>query len=249
VAKSIETRVVGVQGATEAARPDHLACEEPLEIRAQGPEQEPVRIAVTMRTPGEDKELAVGFLFGEGLLVGRDDLGRPAVRELAVEGSPGSVVTVRTVKTFDATRLARNFYATSSCGVCGKAAIEHVQANAPPIHGSFRIARSVLVGLPDKLRAAQSVFRETGGLHATGAFDAQGELVAVREDVGRHNAMDRSSGGSCSTGASRSRRACSSCRAARASSSCRRPRWRASRSSAPCRPRRASPWTRRGGSA
>jgi FdhD protein len=191
VAKSIETRVVGVQGTTEAARPDQLACEEPLEIRAQGPEQEPVRIAVTMRTPGEDMELAVGFLFGEGLVAGRDDLGRPAVRELAVEGSPGSVVTVRTVEAFDATRLARNFYATSSCGVCGKAAIEHIQANAPPIHGSFRMARSILVGLPDKLRAAQSVFRETGGLHATGAFDARGELITVREDVGRHNAMDK----------------------------------------------------------
>jgi FdhD protein len=172
-------------------RKDRIAVEEPLEVRAQGPDQEPTRIAVTMRTPGDDTELAVGFLFGEGLMAGRDELGRPAVRELRVEGSPGNVVTVRTVQPFDATRLARNFYATSSCGVCGKAAIEHIDTNAPSIGGSFRVARSVLVGLPHKLAAEQDAFRATGGLHATGAFDGEGELIAVREDVGRHNAMDK----------------------------------------------------------
>jgi FdhD protein len=189
--KSIESRLVSVHGAVHAPREDRLAVEDPLEVRAQGPGQEPVRIAVTMRTPGDDTELAVGFLYGEGLVAGRDELGRPAVRELAVEGSPGNIVTVRTTQPFDTTRLARNFYATSSCGICGKAAIEHIDANAPAIGGSFRVAKSVLLSLPDKLRAAQTVFRDTGGLHATGAFDAAGQLLVSREDVGRHNAMDK----------------------------------------------------------
>ena len=183
--------LLAVRGEGEQVRRDPVAVEEPLEIRAEGPGQSPVQIAVTMRTPGDDAELAVGFLFTEGLVVGREDLQRPPVRELAVEGGANNVVTVRLARTFDAERLRRNFYATSSCGICGKASLEHLHASAPAIGPGFSIARSTLVRLPAALRAAQAAFEETGGLHATGAFDRGGRLLALREDVGRHNAMDK----------------------------------------------------------
>jgi FdhD protein len=183
--------LLAVRGAGEEVRRDPVSVEEPLEIRAEGPGQAPVQIAVTMRTPGDDAELAVGFLFTEGLLAGRGDLQRPPVKELAVEGGPNNVVTARLARPFDAERLKRNFYATSSCGICGKASLDHLHAAARRIGPGFTIARSVLVRLPGALRAAQAAFEETGGLHATGAFDREGRLLAIREDVGRHNAMDK----------------------------------------------------------
>ncbi len=184
-------------GAAETRR-DAVAVEEPLEIRAEGPGQEPVAIAVTMRTPGHDAELAVGFLFTEGLLRSAADLRRPSTRELPVEGGANNTVTVRVAVAFDAERLKRNFYATSSCGICGKASLEHLHATAPPLaprrEGSAPLPRSLIVRLPAALRAAQSVFERTGGLHATGVFDHDGRLLVVREDVGRHNAMDKAIG-------------------------------------------------------
>ena len=184
-------------GGTET-RSDPVAVEEPLEIRAEGPGQEATSIAVTMRTPGHDAELAVGFLFTEGLVRSRDDLGRPPSRELPVEGGANNTVTVRLVSTFDAERLKRNFYATSSCGICGKASLEHLHALAPPLaprrQGGVRLAGSLILRLPALLRAAQSAFEQTGGLHATGVFDRDGRLLVVREDVGRHNAMDKAIG-------------------------------------------------------
>src|ERR1700761_5879021 len=133
MARSVERTLERVRGEAHQAQKDRLAHEDPLEIRAQGPGQEPVQIAVTMRTPDDDAELAVGFLFGEGLLRGRAELAAPVVRELPLEGSPQSYVTVRLTRPFDATRLQRNFYATSSCGICGKAAIDHIHTLAPPI--------------------------------------------------------------------------------------------------------------------
>lgn len=187
----IEAERLAVRGDSSRWNRDELASEEPLEIRVQGPEGEPTRIAVTMRTPGHDDELAVGFLFTEGLLHSRDELGRPAVRELLVEGAPGNVVTVRLNHAFDATRLQRNFYATSSCGICGKASLDHVQTESPPIGAGPTLARSTLAVLPQLLRAAQDTFERTGGLHAAALFDAAGTLVAAREDVGRHNALDK----------------------------------------------------------
>jgi FdhD protein len=154
---------------------DLVAIEEPLEIRVDG---EP--IAVTMRTPGHDEELAVGFLYGEGLLkraptVGlTDDL---AANTIEVDGplthEPG----------------ARRFYTTSSCGVCGKGALEEVAVHSHVLLPGPRVGRDLLASLPDRL--VQPGFARTGGLHATGLFDAAGELLCVREDVGRHNAMDK----------------------------------------------------------
>jgi FdhD protein len=183
--------LLAVQGLDAARRSDPIAVEEPLEIRAEGPGQPAVAIAVTMRTPGHDAELAVGFLFTEGLIRSREDVLAPPVRELPVEGGANNVVTVRLARAFDAERLKRNFYATSSCGICGKAALEHLYTVAPPLGAGPSFARSTLVRLPAALREAQVVFDRTGGLHATGVFDREGGLLELREDVGRHNAMDK----------------------------------------------------------
>jgi FdhD protein len=154
---------------------DRVAVEEPLEIRVGGE-----ALAVTMRTPGHDDELALGFLYGEGLI----DRAAPAgpTRDLAA-----NVVDVHATLRRDPGR--RRFYTTSSCGVCGKGALEEVAVDAAAITGGPRVARSLLAVLPERLR--QPAFEATGGLHATGLFDARGELQIVREDVGRHNAMDK----------------------------------------------------------
>jgi FdhD protein len=154
---------------------DEVAVEEPLEIRVDG-----AALTVTMRTPGHDEELALGFLLGEGLIDGpraaglTDDL---AANVVEVAGpllrDPG----------------ARRFYTTSSCGVCGKGSLEEVAVHAPVLPPGPRVARELLAGLPDHLR--QPGFGRTGGMHATGLFTAAGELLVVREDVGRHNAMDK----------------------------------------------------------
>ena len=153
-----------------------VAVEEPLEIRIGG---EPV--AVTMRTPGHDEELALGFCITEGLtpVSARvpDDL---AANTVDVEASG-----------FDPERLKRSFYTSSSCGVCGKGAIEAVQVAAPRVESALEVPEAVIASLPDRLLEAQRAFAATGGLHATGLFDAGGELSCVREDVGRHNAMDK----------------------------------------------------------
>jgi FdhD protein len=156
--------------------PDRLAVEEPLEIRVEG---EPV--AVTMRTPGDDEELALGFCLTEGLhpVDARlpDDL---AANVVDVE-APGAVLD----------QVRRSFYTSSSCGVCGKGALEAVAVEAPKVESGLEVPFGVVAGLPDRLRAAQATFALTGSLHATGLFAADGELLCVREDVGRHNAMDK----------------------------------------------------------
>jgi len=186
------TKVVAVRGAELEVRDDLVVGEEPLEIRAAGPRQEPVQVAVTMRTPGYEDELAIGFLTSEGLLGGNEVLG---VRY----GDPGAVadpddsVLVRLARRFDPALTAkRNFVATASCGICGKASIDDVAVRCEPLpKGLPVVARSVILGLPDALRAAQAAFERTGGLHAAGLFETDGRLVAVREDVGRHNALDK----------------------------------------------------------
>jgi FdhD protein len=155
---------------------DLVAVEEPLEIRIGGE-----AVAVTMRTPGHDEELALGFTLTEGLTPvsarAPDDLAANTV-EVEAEG-------------FDPERLRRSFYTSSSCGVCGKGAIEAVRVAAPRVEGSLWIPSALLASLPDRLREAQRAFAVTGGLHATGLFTAEGELLCAREDVGRHNALDK----------------------------------------------------------
>lgn len=173
-----------------------VSVEEPLEIRVESPSQrEPVRVAVTMRTPGYEHELAVGFLCTEGIISSRDDLARPSVRELVAQAARSNVITVRLARPFDPTSLQRNFYATSSCGVCGKASIDQIERAVPRITSAATVARSTIEALASRLRAAQAQFDQTGGLHGVAVFSlTSGALVCAREDVGRHNAMDKAVG-------------------------------------------------------
>lgn len=157
--------------------PDQLAVEEPLEIRVNGE-----AIAVTMRTPGQDEELSIGFLRSEGI---RAVAAHPTI-DLAA-----NTIDVDVEESFDLGRLQRNFYTSSSCGVCGKGALEAVSVEAARIEGDLRVPAALVAELPERLRGAQPTFAATGGLHATGLFDAEGALLCVREDVGRHNAMDK----------------------------------------------------------
>lgn len=185
------TRVVAVNDGIRSERTDTLATEEPLEIRVQGPGQEQIQVAVTMRTPGGDFELACGFLFTEGL-IGLNDVRRVAYCDnLPGEDQRYNVVSVTLGRPFDAERLRRNFYANSSCGVCGKAALDDVEVRCRPVAPGPEVDLGLLVELPQRLREAQAVFERTGGLHAAGLFTPGGEAVTVREDVGRHNAVDK----------------------------------------------------------
>lgn len=168
---------------------DYLAAEEPLEIRVG---KEP--LSVTMRTPGHDLELTAGFLFTEGLvehraqiLVLEDHVGK-------TEENRGNVVRVELAPESapDFEKMRRHFFAASSCGICGKASIDSVRARTmTPPNADFRLDAEVLVRLPDVLRASQAVFGRTGGLHAAALFDVNGELLVLREDIGRHNAVDK----------------------------------------------------------
>jgi FdhD protein len=184
-------RITAVHDGIRSERPDTLATEEPLEIRVEGPDGHAHQVAVTMRTPGGDMELAAGFLVTEGL-IGPADIRRVAYcDDVEDETQRFNVVTVSVGVPFDAATLRRNFYATSSCGVCGKAALDDVEVRCPPVAEGTTVALEVLLRLPDILREAQTVFDRTGGLHAAGLFTADGIPVSVREDVGRHNAVDK----------------------------------------------------------
>jgi FdhD protein len=173
-------------GSRERER-DDLAVEEPLEIRVDGQ-----ALAVTMRTPGEDEELAAGFLAGEGLIAGPGDID-------SVGPSADLAANVVELRTRAGLRRdpagERTFHLTSSCGVCGKAALEHVRVAAPVAPPAAEsISDAVIAAAPDGIRRQQEAFDRTGALHATGLFAADGELLVVREDVGRHNAMDKAIG-------------------------------------------------------
>jgi FdhD protein len=176
---------------------DVLAAEEPLEIRLIWKEGRRVQrrsIAVTMRTPGNDFELAAGFLYGEGILSSREDVADLSYCMDEKEAQAFNIVTVtlRPGLRFDASRLERNFYTTSSCGVCGKAALDALEVQGCHVlPDGLKAAADVICGLPAKLRDAQAVFERTGGLHAAGLFDSEGTLLALQEDVGRHNAVDK----------------------------------------------------------
>jgi FdhD protein len=184
-------RVLAVRDGAAIDRPDRLATEEPMEIRAGGPDQEPVSVAVTMRTPGNDFELAVGFLYTEALIAERGEVAAVKYCELPADEQQYNVVTVRLTRPFDPRSVQRNFYATSSCGICGKASLEHVEVSCAPIGPGPVVRGSVIAGLPETLRGTQRIFEQTGGLHASGVFDPEGTLLGSREDVGRHNAVDK----------------------------------------------------------
>jgi FdhD protein len=189
---TVRRPVVRVREQGVSRRPDALAAEEPLEIRVDGRS-----LAVTMRTPGHDVELAHGFLLTEGVITSPDDIGtarycdsvdetgRNTYNVLDVALAPGVAPPDDSVE--------RRFYTTSSCGVCGKASLDAVRTRTvfSPEKDEVEIHAETLFGLPDALRAAQKVFDSTGGLHGAGLFEADGTLVAVREDVGRHNAVDK----------------------------------------------------------
>jgi FdhD protein len=184
--------VLRIRGAQHTTRPDTVAAEEPLEIRLGG-----TALAVTMRTPGDDFDLVHGFLATEGVIQGPDDVaglrycdsvdadGRNTYNVVDVDLAPGVPLPD--------TGLERNFYTSSSCGVCGKASIDAIRTRtAYPVQGDpVSFSAEMLLQLPERLRAAQQVFDRTGGLHAAGIFDATGELLVLREDVGRHNAVDK----------------------------------------------------------
>jgi FdhD protein len=184
--------VLRIRGAVRTTRPDTVAAEEPLEIRLNG-----TPLAVTMRTPGHDFDLVHGFLATEGVIAGNadvaglrycegvDDEGRNTYNVIDVDLAPGV--------TPPDTALDRNFYTSSSCGVCGKASIDAIRTKSAYAVNTdaVRLPLEVLLALPDRLRSAQEVFDKTGGLHAAGLFTAAGDLVSLREDVGRHNAVDK----------------------------------------------------------
>jgi len=180
------TKVVAVRGAELEIRDDLVVGEEPLEIRAAGPRQAPIQVAVTMRTPGYEEELAIGFLATEGL-IGDNQVTGVTYGDPGVMAEPDDSVLVRFALPFDASRLARrNFVATASCGICGKASIDDIARRAEALpRGLPVVSRSVILGLPETLRAGQSAFDRTG------VFETDGRLVAIREDVGRHNALDK----------------------------------------------------------
>lgn len=195
-------RIVAVRGESLEVRDDRVVGEAPLEIRAAGPRQDPVAVAVTMRTPGHEAELAVGFLRTEGLITGQEII-TTSPGDPARLNQPDDTILVRLSTPFDDSKVAeRHFVATASCGICGRASIDEVALRCEPLGPGPVVKRAVVLALPDLLRAAQRAFDETGGLHAAGLFAPTGELIAIREDVGRHNALDKLVGSQVLAGAS-----------------------------------------------
>jgi FdhD protein len=190
-----KTRVRVVEDGRVRVRPDTLATEEPMEIRLLTG-QATQTVAVTMRTPGADFELAAGFLYGEGIIDSPDDVQKISYcidSDLDAEQRYNIVnVELRGGHEFDLRPLERHFYTTSACGVCGKASLEQLELRGCPVMTAGpEVSAEVINTLPEKLREAQGLFDATGGLHAAALFDDRGELIALREDVGRHNATDK----------------------------------------------------------
>ena len=197
--RALTRQVTKVSGGVPQIFTDQIVLEEPLEIQvAYGPAESRQwkTVAITMRTPGNDRHLATGFLIGEGLLRSRSQL------EAVYSRGPrhgdqgwqhGVRVTLRPDVAVDLSRLERNFYTTSSCGVCGKTSIEALQMDSfpPLLPTTWQVDEATIRALPDRLRESQAVFQQTGGLHAAGLFDFSGQPLIVREDVGRHNAVDK----------------------------------------------------------
>jgi FdhD protein len=184
--------VRAVDGDQARERPDRLVTEEPMEIRVHGPGQDPEPLVVTMRTPGNDFDLAVGFCITEGVIDSAADVATVAYC-LPDDGGVQqyNIVTIRLRRPVDLAAHHRAFTANASCGLCGKATLEQVEIACGPVGPGPSVGRDVLVTLPERLRRAQSVFDATGGLHAAASFSPDGELTVLREDVGRHNAVDK----------------------------------------------------------
>lgn len=178
-------RYTGSQGAWAS---DTLAREEPLQIRLAGED-----VAVAMRTPGHDSELAAGFLFTEGIIAGRHHI--EAINSCPSEDGSGEGNIINVLPTdrslLDPQSWGRNFYATSSCGLCGKTSVSQITTRAGQVSGDWTVRLDTLYSLDAKLRAAQETFTQTGGVHAAALFDLRGDILLVREDVGRHNAVDK----------------------------------------------------------
>jgi FdhD protein len=190
-----KVRVRSVEEGRARVRPDSLATEEPMEIRLISGDARQT-VAVTMRTPGADFELAAGFLYGEGVVSSPEDIRRISYcvdADIDAEQQYNIVnVELRGGRSYDLKPLERHFYTTSACGVCGKASLEQLELRGcPVIPPGPKVAPEIIYALPEKLREAQGLFDATGGLHAAALFDKEGELVALREDVGRHNATDK----------------------------------------------------------
>lgn len=175
-------------GDTACMRGDVVSVEEPLEIRLAG-----CSVAVTMRTPGDDFDLALGFLYTEGILRGQDDVASVAHCASEDPVSRANIVNVNPTDPalVDPDRWQRNFFAASSCGICGKASIDAVQQECPHLVSDACVKHEILYGLGSAMQRAQATFGRTGGLHAAALFDLQGRLLVLREDVGRHNAVDK----------------------------------------------------------
>jgi FdhD protein len=186
------TKVTAVRGDRHLELPDRLAAEEPMEIRAFGPGEEPTPVSVTMRTPGHDFELAVGFLRSEGVVSSRDDVA--SVRYCDVppgEEQRYNVVSVQLTRAAALEGAQRRFSVTASCGICGTTSLEQLRRRCERLRAGPLVGISTLLALPDTLRRSQRLFEQTGGLHAAGLSDPDGTVAAVREDVGRHNAVDK----------------------------------------------------------
>lgn len=188
-----KTKIWVVESGTVKSCSDRLTAEEPLEIRLVEPEE---TIAVTMRTPGADFDLVAGFLFNEGIIGDRSDIQQMSYCvDLEIDGAQRQNIVNVALKAElrpDLHRLERHFFTNSACGVCGKANIEALQIRGfSPLGLGLQVGAEVIYSLPERLRAAQNIFKSTGGLHAAAIFDSKGELWKLREDVGRHNALDK----------------------------------------------------------
>ena len=189
VAGAVEREVVRVRAGQASTSVDHVATEEPLEIRLAG-----MSLAVTMRTPGDDEELVAGFLYSERVIAHADDLDVIApYRTSDSDAAAGNVMNVLLARNADVARerLRRNFVASSSCGLCGKVTIDAIRAELPAVVSDLIVPSSIFHRLERSMGRAQATFERTGGLHAAGLFDADGTLIVLREDIGRHNAVDK----------------------------------------------------------
>jgi FdhD protein len=189
--RSVPVMVTALSADRRRSRPDAVVTEEPLEIRVSGPGQEPQSVGVTMRTPGNDFELAVGFLLAEGVLAAVGSLRAVRYCQDPGEAQQYNVVTVESGEPVDLAGRRRQFTISSACGVCGRASVDELVARCGDLAPGPALAAPLVMALPDVLRQRQRVFAETGGLHGAGLFDAAGELLVAREDVGRHNAVDK----------------------------------------------------------